>query len=164
MKKLNDLLPPGADARGELIKSAAFAAVFLLFWSMTFFAAYANAYNALFTVIGNEKFLMGDAVMASFSSLMRGRFAGFWVYLIAMLTGVIWNYLTFIRSHSIYVMKRVRDPLELHRRCLSLPLLSLAAGIFLIFLLIGLYAVFYRLVTPEAAYAGLTLDFLEMFL
>ena len=164
MKKLSDFLPPGADPKTELGKSAAFASVFLLFWSMTFLVAFSSAYDDLFTYIGREKILLEGAVMERFSKLMEGRFAGFWPFLLCLAVTALFHYLSFTRSHSIYVMKRLESPLEFYRRVFAFPLLTLAAGVLLILLLTGIYALIYRFVTPEAAYRGLTLDFWEMFL
>jgi hypothetical protein len=50
---------------------------------------------------------------------------------------------------SIYLMKRLPDPSERHRRALMLPLLAIAATVVLAILLRLIYFAVYLLATPK---------------
>ena len=66
---------------------------------------------------------------------------GFWFALIIPPVQAVQNYQSHYRgSRSIYLMRRLPDRWELHRRCLILPLLELAATLLLLAVLtVGFY-------------------------
>ena len=61
-----------------------------------------------------------------------------------------YNYVGFRNgSKSHYLMRRLPDKWEHHRRCLALPLLAILAGLVLIPILIAVYYAIYLHFTPE---------------
>ena len=70
-----------------------------------------------------------------FSDILNGRLAGFWVYAAACLAIVVRNYRSFAaQSRSNYVMKRTKSGFEIHRMCLTVPVIGLIAGLLLTYL------------------------------
>lgn len=64
----------------------------------------------------------------------------------------VWNYLGFYRkSKSIYLMRRLPDRWEVPRRCLTLPLLTVLAGVLLSLLLALLFLPLYLTLPPQEA-------------
>lgn len=98
-----------------------------------------EARGYLYQWVGKKQILRPDACMTSLSTLLDGAFFGFFLlFLLPILLAGI-HYLFHTRgSKSIYLMKRLPDPRELHRRCLFLPclmLLGILAAMLLLFLL-----------------------------
>lgn len=74
---------------------------------------------------------------------------GFETFAVASFAFVIANYLYFFQeSKSIYTMRRLRSPWELHLRCWTLPLLGAFLMLLCGWLITALYALHYFTVTP----------------
>ncbi len=54
----------------------------------------------------------------------------------------------YVGTKSIYIMKRINHPNELHRRCLAAPLIEILISIVLMFVLNYIYFAIYRAVLP----------------
>lgn len=80
------------------------------------------------------------------------------------------NYARFWQgSKSIYLMRRLPDRWELHRQCLTLPLLSILAGLLLVGLLLPLFFWVYTAAIPDQClprnpWDGLWSHFLSLFI
>lgn len=125
-------------------------------WSLTYFGRYFRAYHALFylhqiSYNKTERRLRPGAVMAPFQELMVGTpLTLFGIYFFALLILGGFHYLYHRKgSMSIYLMKRLPNRWELHRRCWGVPLLGAAAGLLLMTALMLLYYLFYCCVTPD---------------
>ena len=76
---------------------------------------------------------------------------GFHTFAVACIAFVISNYLYFFQeSKSIYTMRRLRSPWELHLRCWTLPVLGALLLLLCSALLTCLYALHYFTVTPAS--------------
>ena len=74
---------------------------------------------------------------------------GFRIFAVACIALVVANYLYFFQeSKSIYTMRRLRSPWELHLRCWTLPARGALLLLLCSALLTGLYALHYFTVTP----------------
>jgi len=71
---------------------------------------------------------------------LKSSFAGFWAYAAVCIAIVFRNYHSFRESsQSIYTMKRVSDPSDIHRMCLTVPIIGLLAGLALAIILMFIY-------------------------
>lgn len=131
--------------RGGLIAGA--------IWSLLLFlACYCNE---IIQVRAREKMddplaFMPDAYkIASFDSLLIHNFIGFAVFALCMLPLALRYYLLHYQGgRSIYLMRRLPDRWELHRRCLTLPLLGLVLSAVTPVVLAVLYFCIYQFCTP----------------
>ena len=142
--------PPGMNTErltGEYLRGL--AAMFVLSF-FHFFGNYRRAYGALFMLTtGNKKVLRPGAVMQNFVEILENDLQTFYVYCIFLLAVVIRNYLYYYQgSKSIYLMRRLPNRMELHRRAWVLPLLAIAATLFFTFVVLVFYFEVYMIVTP----------------
>lgn len=92
-------------------------------------------------LFGPESSLFSISVCFAFVLLAMG-----------MVLFAVWNYLGFYRkSKSIYLMRRLPDRWEVPRRCLTLPLLTVLAGVLLSLLLALLFLPLYLTLPPREA-------------
>ncbi len=141
--------PPGMDVEDEkLFFGLGMCGSF--FYSWTFVWRYLDARSQLFGLSsgGSEKLIIGT--IDEFSILLGNALSGFLFVAIGMTGYSIKHYTYFWKgSKSIYLMKRLPDKMEIHKRALTLPLIALAlcvgAAIFLLVLYYGLYI----LATPK---------------
>ena len=71
-----------------------------------------------------------------YGELLEDRLFGFWIYAAACLALAAACYRSFAgQSTSSYVMKRTKSGLEIHRMCLTVPLIGLLAGLLLTYLI-----------------------------
>lgn len=140
---LDRLVPPGIEARKQL-RSFLTCLVMSVFISTGWIIEYADSYWAMYR---NDELVRA---MPAFGTMIRGNYMiGFPVTVIAMLTYIIVYYVYyFTGSKSIYTMRRLGRPWELHKRCWTLPLLLSAAVLLVCVLLVGVYFLIYMLVTP----------------
>ncbi len=93
--------------------------------------------------------LIPGAVMPDFSYLLGHYWAGLGVLALCMLGLMAYHYLYHRQgSKSIYLMRRLPSRWELHRRCLTLPLLAMALCLLTAFLLLLLFYGIYLFLTP----------------
>lgn len=153
-KRIEKLVPPGTDVRKELLNCLLLLlAEFGI--SLCFPVRFSNALDGLYHTVGGKKVLLEGAVMSTFNELTDGALLGLPIVLAGCIALAAVHYASFYReSRSIYLMKRIGDPLELHRRCLSVPALCLMAGLLLGGLLMGLYVLLYHGLTPAGCLPG----------
>ena len=140
---VNHLVPPGMEAWKQ-IRNFLTCLIFSVVVSLFFFIEYADSYWAMFR---------GDEIvrsMPTFASMIRGNYMiGFPITVLAMLAYTVVYYLYyFTGSKSIYTMRRLGKPWELHKRCWTLPLLLCAAAITVGALMVGIYFLVYMMATP----------------
>lgn len=126
-----------------------------LLYSLGFFGRLTRAVNALYETRRGVRVLLEGAVMEDFAAVLGGALAGFLVLALCMLAFLIYHY-TYHRqgSRSIYLMRRLPSRWELHRRCLTLPVLAALLCLLAAFLLLVIYYAIYRSATPEACLSG----------
>ena len=141
--------PPGVDAAKEckhLILWLSLAAGL----SLGTVIRYLNARADLFETVAGVRMLREGAVIADFHLLTGISFQGFVLLIPAILGLAVFHYAYYRReSMSIYLMKRLPDPAERHRRALTLPLLAIAATVLLAAWMRVIYFALYLLATPK---------------
>lgn len=148
-------IPPGMDMRGEL----GFFAVGMLasaVYSCGFFFRLYQAQDALYQwdIAAGRRTLIADAVMPPFYEIFGHAWLGYFILLLCMLGWGIYHAAYYRQgTKSIYLMRRLPDPLSYYRYtwastlCAVLLCLLLAAGCLLLFF--GIY----HLAVPEQCLA-----------
>ena len=151
--------PPGMDLMQERKVFAVGNVISALVGILVFLDRYRGAYNDLFLYFGVagagnatdvEKVLRKDTVIVPFHQLLDGFFFCFYIVATVMLCFIIFHYAYFRQgSMSIYLMKRLPDRRELHRRALTVPCLG-ALGTFAVAAVTAfLCYIIYLTVTPK---------------
>lgn len=146
-----DYIPPGFPFSTEQTYFTA-GMLCAVLYSLRFVLDYWNARCALFREdrLTGEWVLEEGARIAPFSEILGSALTGFLILACSMLFFAVLHYQShFHGSRSIYLMRRLPDRWELHRRCLAGPALGIllctaAAGVFLL-----LYWTVYRVATPQ---------------
>lgn len=147
------LFPPGADWRRETRRCIAVLGAALA-WSLTFFLRYISAYGALYQVINHRRIMIPGVKMQPFAEVLGSSLWGFALAALAAAGLAGLHYASFYRgSMSVYLMRRLPDRFEWHRRCLALPCACIAACAVLAAALLGLFYLFYIKVTPAQCLA-----------
>ena len=160
-KKLRDLVPPWTDPSTQL-SGLGFGLVICALASFGRFQSLLNhAVSTLYTGHIGKSPLLEGAKMKYFGYLICGNdptyswysapvFTWFpFLFLAAVILAFV-NYSGFRNgSKSVYLMRRLPDRWEYHRRCLTIPLLAILAGLVSIPLLIGIFYAIYLHATPE---------------
>ena len=145
----DELAPPGMNGRKRWWGSVAALAV-AVFWALSLFGgAYSHEIDLYERRL--EKYGWVSS-LSLFDDMLWPSLWGFWFALIIPPVQAVQNYQSHYRgSRSIYIMRRLPDRWEFHRRCLILPLLELAAVLFLLAALtVGFYFL-YRGRAPEGS-------------
>ena len=141
--------PPGIDARAEIRQLILWLSLASAFTLGTL-ANYLNARADLYETFAGMRILNESAVIEDFHWLTGAYFHAFPLVIVAMLGLIVSHYAYYRReSMSIYLMKRLPDGTERHRRALTLPLLAIAAAVVLAVLLRVIYFAVYLLATPR---------------
>lgn len=116
---------------------------------------YLTARDALFEVVPPVRVpfphreLIPGAVIQPFSCLIQGSLDFFPLFWLFMAWEVIDAYLYHRRgSMSIYLMRRLPEPMELHRRCWGKPLIYTAGSIGVMGVILLVYFLIYLVFTP----------------
>ena len=124
--------PPGLDWETE---RGLFIAAFVIscLWSLGFFLRFSDAVH-----------YVEDTPVPYFYEVLGNAFFCFPIAMAFMLVSIALNYSHYHSgSKSIYLMRRLPDPWERHRRCLTVPLwsavITLLAAMVLFFLYYGAY-------------------------
>lgn len=117
--------------------------------SFTFWHKYFDKYWKLFIREGELTVLSGE-MMTSFDRLYDGSMLGFLFCAIGCAAFII-HYYSYYRqgSKSIYLMKRLPNRFEMHRRALVLPILMCIAFLIMAFITTLIYFGLYLLITPN---------------
>lgn len=121
-------------------------------WSLRFLAAYVSAYKGLYyrTEQGMVIWLTG-AKMPPVETLLSGCFLILELAAAAMLPLAVGLYLYHtVGSHSIYTMKRLKNPWELWWRVAVMPGCMAIVCLLTKWLLVGVYCAIYWHITPVA--------------
>ncbi len=136
--------PPGHDnlrLQGVFI----WTMIILVVWGLSFLSALWDTVYEL-----KERTEMAQWAVTDFGELMSGRLTALpiGVLLMGILAGV--NYSRFWQgSKSIYLMRRLPNKWDLHRRCLTVP--AVCCGVYLLtaVLIFAVCVVSYRMMMPE---------------
>ena len=160
-KKLRDLVPPWSEPSTQL-SGLGFGLFLCVLLSFARFQGQMNhAVVTLYSGAVGESPLLEGAKMKYFAYLICGNdpayswyglpvFAHFTLLFLGAALLAFVNYSNFRNgSKSVYLMRRLPDRWEYHRRCLALPLMTILAGLVSIPILIGLFYAIYLHATPE---------------
>lgn len=147
--RLMRLVPPGVDPLWEL-KWCLVVLGGCVLCSFGYLFDLAQARSDLFLMAGTKQILRAGAVMADFGQVLGRWMSGFLMAAVGSVLLAGWHYRYHRQgSMSIYLMRRLPQRWERHRRCLLLPVLLAVAALVLA---VGLLAVYYQIylwVTPD---------------
>ena len=147
-KTLARYLPLGLDTKATFQRICVVFDIAFLFTLPAPLCIYAQ-YNNLFYKEGGKKIFYKDTMMPMFSEIILPWFLLFGVILLGCIIAIVTFYLYHRQgSMSIYTMRRLPDRWDLHRRCLTVPLLSALLAIVIAALLMALYYAFYCWLVP----------------
>ena len=158
MPDLSRYMPMGRTASSQPMQGGIFMLVVATLRAVVeLMDNYLHARDALYEItppIGANTFhrvLVPGAVIRPFSELIQSSldfFPWFWAF---MLWEVVDCYLYHRRgSMSIYLMRRLPDSRELHRRCWGRPLIWVGRSVLLMAAILLFYFVVYLVFTPKA--------------
>ncbi|MBQ8396888.1 MAG: hypothetical protein IJX53_01660 [Clostridia bacterium] len=128
-----------------------FGLLFSGFYSLCFIDRYTRSFNNLRDWENKRYVLREGAVMPDFADLIDTAFIGFALVAAMMLCFIAVHYSYHTQgSRADYLMRRLPDRLELHRRCLTLPILAALGCAVCAFVLLLVYFAIYMLFTPQA--------------
>lgn len=146
---LNDYAPMGIDPAKE-IKYLLFGLACACLWAVFSFGShYLRALAALYYSYTQYRVLIPGAVMTDFFDLLLGGEFLFSLACLVMPMLAAYHY-WFHRqgAMTVYLMRRLPNRLEYHRRCLAIPSLGVATALALQGLLAILFYLVYRIFTP----------------
>lgn len=151
MKKLDltRLAPPGIrlDWGRRFFRLGLLAAAL---YASTFLDRYTAARLALYDGQSGAQVLKPGAVMPSCASLLGDWWMGFAALAACMLALAAWHYAYHYQgSRSMDLMRRLPNRFELHRRCLTLPLLAIGLCALAAFVLLLIFYGTYMACTPR---------------
>jgi len=142
-KWLDGMAPPGIGTDGEIGYFVS-GLIFALFMSLEFFFNYNEAYSEFYDQIDSVGYVV------DFTEVLGGSLDWFYLYSIIVLCMVIRYYLYYRKdSKSIYLMKRLPNRFELHKRAWALPLLGMLVTLLAAFVVLVIYFVIYMTVIPK---------------
>lgn len=154
-ERLERYVPLGVDAVREAKWLAGSLCASVCFSFFVFIIRCVLARNELYyTPWNGTRVLHEGAIMKDYKDVLGISFAGLAVTAAAMLGFAAFHYAYHrIGSRSIYTMRRLPQPVELHRRCLALPAAGIVLCALLSFLLLCIYYLIYIAMTPEQCLA-----------
>lgn len=118
--------------------------------SLFYLIRLSGSINNLYEYNGTEKVLIASMAMPDFMEILGSTLIGFLLVSLCMLTMIFFRYgYHYQHSKSIYLMKRLPNRMELHKRCLCLPILGALLCILLLIILFFIYFGIYLIATPK---------------
>lgn len=148
LNNLDRFAPPGMELKGCKDFSSIALVGNVLFSAVSFLTGTFNLWQAL---PPRETWPHPTTVVTwPFTEALGISMEGFWIFAISMVAFVVMNYLYFFDgSKSVYTMRRIKNPWELHLRCWTLPLCSAAVLLLCRVVLTVVYFLIFMLVTPK---------------
>lgn len=144
--------PPGRDARGEAVNAlGCLAMVTLLAWIL-FAIRYVSAWERLFLWENGARVLRTGVKMQDLREIIGVIPLVFWIQIGLAAVTAARHYADHYRegSRPVYLMRRLPDRWEYHRRCLAIPAATVAATAVLLAGSLALFYGAYMLFTPAA--------------
>ena len=142
--------PPGYDLRAEKGMFIGGMALSILYALFTFGSRFSNQLTELYRVEGTVRVLKDGAIMPDFVEILDGTLTPFWLLSVCFLAQIVSHYAYhFNETKSIYTMRRLPNRRELHRRCLTLPVLAAAIFLIMAFVFLLIFYADYMIVTPD---------------
>ena len=141
--------PPGVDVGKQINRFSGQILLASVYGLGCFLLRYLQARSNLYYFTGGQHILRPDAVMPDFTEMTAHMFLFHVILFLILLGRIAGNYASFYRgSKSIYLMKRLPDPMERHRRCLALPLAGTAVIALTALIVLLICYMVYLLFTP----------------
>lgn len=152
---MKDIAPMGIDA-GREVKITLFALAASALWSFRGPLVMIREWNEILKKIEQGKLVSAP----SLSEMMGTALFGFYITALGLAALAVWHYVYHRRgARADYLMGRLPDRLELHVRCLAIPLvgivISLAAAGIMFLIHRGSYLYFQNRAFTEAIKEGL---------
>lgn len=142
--------PPGYDLKAEKGLFIAGMVLSILYSLFAFGNRFSNHLAELYWINGSTKTLKAGAIMPDFVEILDGTLVGFFVLSACFLAQIAAHYVYHYQgSKSIYTMRRLPNRRELHRRCLTLPVLAAAIFLIMAFVFLLIFYADYMIVTPD---------------
>lgn len=145
-------LPLGIDKEAEQTQYWLAIVVGGLYSSISFLFWFTDGRQGLYEWQSGKATLIENARMPSFSSLTDGCMLGF-VLTVAVLIYQLINHYLYQYSNQgskcIYLMKRIPNKWEMHKRSLTLPLIGMLNMFVIMGLLRAIYLAVYMFCTPQ---------------
>ena len=138
-KRLSRYTLPGMGLKWDASYFGLLFLAMVLIVLYTFLREYQNALRELYIFRYGTQILRQGAVMPTLNTLLRHKFTVFWAL---RAFANYWSFFT--ETKSIYLMKRLKDPNELRRRCIAIPAAACGAALILFLLLLWLFVLIYR--------------------
>lgn len=140
--------PPGLNIAKEL-SSWIFCMAASTFWCMNFLLRYWDYRAGLFEIRGGRKILLENAKMPNFEFLTKDLFEVFGIVILFCVLVVVYHYYYHYQgSKMMYLMLRLPNKWEVHRRCFALPVVAGAISIVYMLVLRMLFYGIYLFCTP----------------
>lgn len=147
---LSRYAPPGMDIKVEK-RVMGWGMTFSALFSLSFFLRFSDGLKRLYWNNGAGRTLKANAVMPDFAQLLGGALLGFLILALCMAAFIPIHYAYHHQgSKSVYLMRRLPDRWERHRRCWTLPLCAVLLCLAAAFVLLLIYFAVYMLATPKA--------------
>lgn len=151
VEKMEKYTPPGIEFVRQLDFCLRCMLVALV-WSCSFLLKYLNARGELFMRTMTGLVVREGVMMQDFWQLLHVDFDsldGFLLFYMVMLGLMVYHYLYYYQdSKSIYLMRRLPDRWEMHRRNVVLPLAAIVIGFLTEMVVLLLYYGIYVICTP----------------
>ncbi len=146
-------VPPGFPVRRELTWIGVGLGASLLY-SFRFLLTFFDSRSDLYETVDKARVLIAGAVMPDFADVLGSSLLGFVLVALCMPALILYHYAYHYQGgRSIYLMRRLPNRWELHRRCFTVPLLAAGASLLLWFVFLLLYYGIYMAGTPDACLA-----------
>ena len=159
MEKIDNYIPLGFEFKYEK-RIFIWGIVLSLLYGSFFFRRFYYTWDNLFERVwkNGELVKLGvkeGAVMKDFVELFDNASLGFFIVAVYMVLFVFLHYAYFKQeSKSIYLMKRLPNKWELHKRCITIPLIEIGICFIVAFLFLLLCYTVYMVVTPAECIVG----------
>ena len=117
---------------------------------ITFISKFEDELDKLYHKNGANRTLIPGAIMPDFVEIFDRSYWGFLVVILIALATIGMHYIYhYQESKSIYTMRRLPSRWELHRRCLTLPVIAIVAYLIMAFAILVIVYMDYMNITPD---------------
>lgn len=150
MGKISKILPVGVKPKPVISLSVIGIICCVLFSGWEFLMKFFNFYGKItfYDESGNKGFY--DYPKMEPLTSFNATFDVFKIFFVCMALMAVYFYMHHhIGAKSIYTMRRLKNPLELYVRCLTVPVIFILLGFALIYFMNFIYIEFYLALVPE---------------
>ncbi len=149
--KLSRFAPLGLQIEKQITPISIALVGAMIYSSFEFISRYANEIEWMLDMNGavDQNIILNGTKMTDFVSIKAGLFTPFIIIAACMLMLAVSNYAYHhVGTRSVYLMRRLPNPLEYHFRCLAVPLATVLLCILAALILTMLLYLYYMAKTP----------------